>query len=166
MELGRIDAETTANIGTIKGGLASNIVARQVTLCGEVRSHSVEKLRNQTEQIVNALEDAVDKATIRVAAETKRASMTLELREDFPIMHVSEDAEILQIIRAAGEDLSRPQQIRAAGGGSDANVFNGQGIEMVILATGMAKVHTVNEQIAVDDMVKVSELLVEILRRV
>ncbi|MCK4620836.1 MAG: M20/M25/M40 family metallo-hydrolase [Desulfuromonadales bacterium] len=166
MELGRIDAETTANIGTIEGGLASNIVARQVTLCGEVRSHSVEKLRNQTEQIVNALEDAVDKATIRVAAETKRASMALELREDFPIMHVSEDAEILQIIRAAGEDLGRPQQIRAAGGGSDANVFNGQGIEMVILATGMAKVHTVNEQIAVDDMVKVSELLVEILRRV
>ncbi|NOQ51093.1 MAG: M20/M25/M40 family metallo-hydrolase [Desulfuromonadaceae bacterium] len=166
MELGRIDAETTANIGTIEGGLASNIVARQVTLCGEVRSHSMEKLHKQTEQIVKVLEDEVDKATVRVAAETKRASMALELWEDFPIMQVSEDAEILQIIRAAGEHLGRPQQIRAAGGGSDANVFNGQGIEMVILATGMAKVHTVNEQIAVDDMVKVSELLVEILRRV
>ena len=166
MELGRIDAETTANIGTIKGGLASNIVARQVTLCGEVRSHSMEKLRKQTEQIVKILEDEVDKATVRVVAETKRASMALELWEDFPNMQVSEDAEILQIIRAAGEHLGRPQQIRAAGGGSDANVFNGQGIEMVILATGMAKVHTVDEQIAVDDMVKVSELLVEILRRV
>ena len=91
--------------------------------------------------------------------------MALELHEDIPIMQVADDAEILQIIRAAGAAINRPQEIRAAGGGSDANIYNGNGIEMVILACGMAKVHTVNEQVSVEDMAKVSELLVEIIRR-
>lgn len=165
MQLGRIDHETTANIGTIAGGLASNIVPRLLSINGEVRSHNIEQLRTQTEQIVHAFEEAVDQATIDVKGETKRASMALELREDFPIMQVADTAEILQIIRDAGTALDRPQEIRAAGGGSDANIYNGKGIEMVILATGMAKVHTVNEQVSVEDMAKVSELLVEILRR-
>ena len=165
MTLGRIDHETTANIGTIEGGLASNIVARQVTLQGEVRSHDADKLRQQTEQIVMALEEEVDKATIQVEGTSKRASMTLELNEDFPLMQVAEDAPILKTIREAGEALNRPQEIRAAGGGSDANIYNGQDIDMVILATGMDKVHTINERVSVDDMVKVSELLVEIIRR-
>jgi len=165
MTLGRIDQETTANIGTIEGGLASNIVARQVSLRGEVRSHNADKLRQQTEQIVKALEEEVDKATIDIEGTTKRASMSLELKEDFPLMQVAEETEILQIIRAAGDALGRPQDIRAAGGGSDANIYNGQGIDMVILATGMDKVHTINEQVSVGDMAKVSELLVEIIRR-
>ncbi len=165
MPLGRIDKETTANIGTINGGLASNIVAKQVSLHGEVRSHSGDMLRQQTEAIVNALEEEVERATIVVNDETKRASLRLELREDFPLMQVAEDTPLLQLIREAGEAIGRPQQIRAAGGGSDANIYNGQGIDMVILATGMDKVHTVNEQVTVADMVKVSELLVEIIRR-
>lgn len=165
MELGRIDHETTANIGKIEGGLASNIVARQVTLFGEVRSHNTNKLRQQTEQIIKALEDEVNKASITVNGDTKQATMALELREDFPLMQVDENAPILQIIREAGTALNRPQEIRAAGGGSDANIYNGHGIDMVIMATGMSKVHTVNEQVSVNDMVMVSELLVEVLRR-
>mgnify|MGYP001492492077 CR=1 FL=1 len=165
MPLGRIDHETTANIGTIEGGLASNIVARQVTLHGEVRSHNADKLRIQTELIVNALEEEVDKASTEINGEVKHASMAIELKEDFPLMQVADDASILQIIKQAGSALARPHQIRAAGGGSDANVYNGHGIDMVILGTGMDKVHTINEQVKVEDMVKVSELLVEIIRR-
>lgn len=165
MSLGRIDDETTANIGTIHGGQASNIIPNQVSLRGEVRSHDVNKLREQTELIISAIEEEVDKATIVVSGESKRASMALELKEDFPPMRVAEEAPILQIICAAGEALNRPQEIRAAGGGSDANIFNGHGIEMVIIATGMAKVHTINEQVSLEDMVKTSQLLVEIIRR-
>jgi len=165
MPLGRIDEETTANIGKIEGGQASNIVPRHVSLTGEVRSHNVDKLRLQTELIVKALEEEVDRAKMAVNGEKKHASMTLELQEDFPILQVLPEAPILQLIRAAGDSLNRPLEIRAAGGGSDANIYNGQGIEMVILATGMSKVHTVNEQVSVEDMAKVSELLVEIIRR-
>jgi len=165
MPLGRIDEETTANIGKIEGGQASNIVPRHGSLTGEVRSHNVDKLRLQTELIVKALEEEVDRAKMAVNGEKKHASMTLELQEDFPILQVLPEAPILQLIRAAGDSLNRPLEIRAAGGGSDANIYNGQGIEMVILATGMSKVHTVNEQVSVEDMAKVSELLVEIIRR-
>ncbi|SEA11843.1 peptidase T-like protein [Desulfuromusa kysingii] len=165
MTLGRIDAETTANIGTIHGGLAVNIVPKQVTLRGEVRSHDLNKLRQQTERIIGAVEEEVEKATITVNGETKRATMALELKEDFSPMGVAEDAPILKIIHAAGAALGRPQKIQSAGGGSDANVFNGHGIETVIIASGMDKIHTINEQIAVADMVKASELLVEIIRR-
>lgn len=165
MPLGRIDEETTANIGKIEGGLASNIVPRQVTLVGEVRSHSIDKLRLQTELIVKALETEVDRAKIVVDGVPRNASLTLDLHEDFPVMQVPFEAPILQLVRAAGESLDRPQEIRAAGGGSDANIYNGHGIDMVILATGMAQVHTVHEQVSVEDMARVSALLIEIIRR-
>ncbi len=166
MSLGRIDAETTANIGTIHGGLASNIVPNKVSLRGEVRSHNIDKLRVHTEAIISAIEKEVENATLSFNGEIKKASMALELNEDFPPMQVSETAPVLQTVLAAGEALGRPQEVRAAGGGSDANIFNGHGIDMVILACGMDKVHTINEQVTLKDMVKTSELLLEIIRRV
>ena len=165
MPLGRIDEETTANIGTIHGGNATNIVPNRVSLRGEARSHDPNKLREVTELIVSAVEEGVDKASVVVKGETRRASMALELTEEFPAMCVPEDAPIVQLIREAGEALGRPQEIRAAGGGSDANIFNGNGIAMVIMATGMDRVHTINEQLAVVDLVKTAGLLVETIRR-
>lgn len=164
MALGRIDEETTANIGTIEGGSATNIVANRVTLRGEVRSHDPVKLREHTEKIIGCVEQEVDGSDITVGGENKRATLSLELNEDFPAMQVAEDSLIVKKIVAAGQALNRPQKIAAAGGGSDANIFNGNGISTVIIGTGMDKIHTVNEQIAVADMVQVSRLLVEIIR--
>ena len=60
--------------------------------------------------------------------------------------------------------LGRRIEVRAAGGGSDANIFNGHGIETIILGTGMTNVHSVDESVRVVDMVRVAELLVEIIR--
>ncbi len=165
MELGRIDAETTANIGTIHGGMASNIIPGQISLRGEVRSHAVDKLRRQTEAIVACVEAEVKAGAIVSNGETIQAKMAFEINDDYPPMRVAENAEILQLITAAGDALKRPQQIQAAGGGSDANIFNSHGIEMVIMGTGMEKVHTIDEYIALADMVKTSELLVEVIRR-
>lgn len=165
MPLGRIDEETTSNIGTIHGGHATNIVANRLSLRGEVRSHNRDKLSSYTQQIINAVEKEVEAASISLNGEIKKASMSLDLHEDFPPMRVSESAEVLKTVIAAGEALGRPQQVCAAGGGSDANIFNENGIAMVIMASGMDKVHTINEQIKLDDMVKASELLVEVIRR-
>jgi len=164
MTLGRIDYETTANIGTIHGGLSTNIVPKQVSLRGEVRSHDINKLRHYTEAIISAVEIEVAAAAISISGENKIAVMGLELIEEFPAMKLPEDAPILQLIKKAGDTLNRPQEVRAAGGGSDANIFNGNGIEMVIMATGMSNIHTINESITVADLVKTSELLVEIIR--
>jgi len=164
MTLGRIDHETTANIGTIHGGLATNIVPKQVSLRGEVRSHDIKKLRHYTEAIINAVEIEVAAAAISFSSESKIAGMGLELIEEFPAMEIADNAPILQLIKKAGATLNRPQEVRAAGGGSDANIFNDNGIEMVIMATGMSNIHTINESITVADLVKTGELLVEIIR--
>jgi tripeptide aminopeptidase len=165
MPLGRIDEETTANIGTIHGGLAANIIPNCVRLTGEVRSHNQEKLARYTKEILSPIEDEVAAATIQVKGETRRASLELKIHDDYPAMHVDPEAEIVQVISRAGAALKRPQQILAAGGGSDANIFNANGIETVILACGMDRVHSIDEQVAVEDMVKTAALLVEIIRR-
>lgn len=165
MPLGRIDAETTANIGTISGGVATNIVPGKVSLRGEVRSHNLNKLREVTETIIRCVEEEVQKISVNLGDDIKQSTMSFEIREDFPAMQIAEDAPIVQLIVTAGQALDRPQQICAAGGGSDASIFNGAGIAMVILGTGMEKVHTLDEQVSLSDLEKVSALLVEILRR-
>lgn len=165
MQLGRIDEETTANIGIIKGGQATNIIPRQVILEGEVRSHNSEKLQKQTKQIIGLLEEEVGKARVTVEGKEIKASMAIELRDDYPAMHVDKQADILQLITKAASNINFPLQIKAAGGGSDANIFNANGIETVIIGTGMNKVHSVEEEVKVEDMVQVARLLVEIIRR-
>lgn len=164
MTLGRVDTHTTANIGTISGGIATNIIPGQVSLRGEVRSHLPERLQQVTEEIVRCIEEEVYSNSVVIDSETRHATMAIEINEDFPAMQVPETASIVQLVLNAGKTLQRPQQVAAAGGGSDANIFTGHGIEMVILGTGMAKVHTPQEQVAVADMEKVSELLIEIIR--
>ncbi len=165
MRLGRIDDETTANLGTIHGGQATNIVPRRVVVEGEVRSHDAEKLVRQTEHMVNCFEQAALKSSIELSGQIVYASVKVEVTGDYPLMQVAEEADIVQLVQRAGAALGRTIAVEAAGGGSDANIFNGHGIETVILGTGMDRVHSVEERVRVDDMVRVSELLVEIIRQ-
>jgi tripeptide aminopeptidase len=88
-----------------------------------------------------------------------------DIRSDFPSMSVPEDAATVLLARSAAQSLGQDLKVRLGGGGSDANIFNGHGIEMIILATGMQKVHTHDEFVAVADMVRVAELLVEVIRQ-
>ncbi|GAB4166335.1 MAG: M20/M25/M40 family metallo-hydrolase [Geothermobacteraceae bacterium] len=163
MPLGRIDNETTANIGTIEGGVACNIVPRQVRLVGEARSHDGDKLERQTAAMVAALEQAAASSEKLIDNEPVRARVRVDIEPDYPIMHVPADAGVVHLAAKAAAGLGRDLEVAAAGGGSDANIFNQGGIETVILGTGMDKVHTVDEQVRVSDMEAVAELLVEIL---
>lgn len=165
MTLGRIDAETTANLGTIHGGQATNIVPNRVVVEGEVRSHNVDTLVRQTDHMVSCFQHAALQASIDCGGQTVHAAVKVEVIGDYPLMQVAEDAGIVRLVRQAGAALGRTIAVEAAGGGSDANIFNGHGIETVILGTGMDRVHSVEERVAVADMVRVSELLVEIIRQ-
>ncbi len=165
MHLGRIDEETTANIGTIHGGQATNIVPRQVVLEGEARSHNVEKLTRQTEHMVDCFKEASRDLVRDIDGVRVAAAIHAEVVSDYPLMAVPRDASILKLLESAGTALGRKIEVKSAGGGSDANIFNGQGIETVIVGTGMSKVHSVEEFVRVDDMVRVSELLVEVIRQ-
>lgn len=165
MRLGRIDFETTANIGVIEGGVARNIVPQKVSIVGEARSHDPVKLQEQTEHMLACFEVAADEMAREIKGKLVRPEIRLNVRPDFPSMSVDENASVVKLARQAAESLGQGLQVRLGGGGSDANIFNGHGIEMIILATGMKAVHTHDESVAVADMVQVAELLVEIIRQ-
>ncbi len=165
MKLGRIDHETTANIGIITGGEATNIIPRTTQVKGEIRSHNPLKLKEITQHIIGLFEEEVAKESLHLEDQKINASMTLELLNEYPSMKVDQQADILQLICKSAEIIDFPINIKAAGGGSDANILNEQGIECVILGTGMNKVHSVEEEVRVDDMAKVAHLLVEIIRQ-
>lgn len=165
MRLGRIDHETTANIGRIEGGVARNIVPQSVAIVGEARSHDPHKLKEQTEHMLTCFEVAAEQMTQTIDGKQVKPRVKVDVRPDFPSMSVAEDAPVVQLARSAAEVLGQDLKVRLGGGGSDANIFNGHGIEMIILATGMQKVHTHDEFVAVADMVQVTQLLVEIIRQ-
>ncbi len=164
MRLGRIDEETTANVGVIRGGQATNIVPRRVTVEGEARSHDPEKLARQTEHMVACFREAARGLARSLDGDPFEAEVAVTVTAEYPRMAVDRAAPIVRLVEKAAAQLGRPLAVEAAGGGSDANIFNGHGIETVILGTGMTNVHSVEESVRVADMVAVAELLVEVIR--
>jgi len=165
MRLGRIDHETTANIGRIEGGVARNIVPQHLSIVGEARSHDPQKLLEQTEHMLACFEEAAEQMARQINGALVRPQISAKVRSDFPSMSVAEDAPVVTLARAAAATVGHDLNVRLGGGGSDANIFNANGIETIILATGMTRVHTHDESVAVADMVHVAELLVEIIRQ-
>ncbi len=164
MRLGRIDFETTANIGTFHGGEATNIVPGRVVLEGEVRSHDEGKLAVQTAHMVTCLEQAARESACVIDGRQVEVAVQSEVVSDYPRLAMDVDAALVRLVQQASANLGRPLQICAGGGGSDANILGSFGIEMAILGTGMTKVHTTEESVSLEDMVRVTELLVEVLR--
>ncbi|MGQ9839503.1 MAG: M20/M25/M40 family metallo-hydrolase [Anaerolineae bacterium] len=154
MPLGRIDFETTANIGIIQGGVATNIVPDQVYIKGEARSRDDTKLAVQVTAMVDAFESAAERYGARVEVKIKRAYSSFKLADDHPVVAAAADA---------ARRLGYEPIIKGTGGGSDANIYAEHGIACAILSTGMADVHTPQEHIAIADMVAAARLLQEIV---
>ncbi len=163
LPMGRIDDETTCNIGTIKGGLATNIVPGSVEIKGAARSLDDEKLNKIEDRIKHVFETVIneyrvnspDKELPRIDFSIKADYQSLTIPEDHPIIQNAIKAASLAGIKMSAIDI---------GGGSDANVFINNGITTSVIGTGMDKVHTVNEQIKVDDMVKCAEIVLELIK--
>src|SRR5262245_7574434 len=159
MRLGRVDEETTANLGVIQGGLATNIVPDSVTVRGETRSLSVEKLEAQTAHMRERFEAAVAGRSVMVGGRLYRAQAEVQGRREYEALGVGEDAIIVQLVRSAAAQSGRACPTRATGGGSDANVFTTRGIEIANLGCGMREIHTVNEWVDLKDVVATAELV-------
>ncbi len=160
LELGRIDEETTCNLGTIEGGVATNIVPEFVEVHGEARSHDVEKLHTVTNTIVKAFEDAV--AVFGNVNGAPRVETTVEM--DFPNTNIPEDHKAITLARKAAKNLGTQLESKTIGGGADANIFFGKGVVAGVLGTGMTDVHTLNESIKLSDMENSARLVLEILK--
>jgi tripeptide aminopeptidase len=160
---GRIDEETTTNFGTISGGTASNIVPDKVVIEGEVRSHSVEKLDRLTEAIREIFITTVAGWRDPTGEAKGSPSVTVAIRQDFPVMRLDREDRVIRRVDAAARSIGMELSYEKAGGGSDANIFNGQGLATAIIATGMTHVHSTNEQVELQDMVDLTRLLIALL---
>jgi tripeptide aminopeptidase len=185
VQLGRIDHETTANIGLVRGGTARNIIPDYIELEGEVRSHARRKLADHTEHIRGCFERAVlaykekhrspfEKGGRRGilkggdfqgkrTADDKLPAWHMEVVTEYPLMAVDDSHPAVVLVQEAGKNLGRRLTPEKSGGGSDANIFNAHGIATVILGTGMQSVHTTNEYIHLEDMVQTVKLIMEII---
>jgi tripeptide aminopeptidase len=163
MKLGRIDAETTANIGFISGGNAINIVPPLVEMKGEVRSHTIAKLLKQTAHMEDCFKKAVRKAFIKVQGRTLKPSYEFLVERKFPGLTISRGNPVLPLIAAAMKDMGLKMKTFASGGGTDANIMCGHGIEAPILATGMREVHTTHEYLDLKDFHNSARLAIRIV---
>ena len=164
MKLGRIDDETTANIGVIQGGEATNIITNFVILKGEARSLDDSKLEAQTAHMVKCLEDAAAKYEVTVDGVTTRGRVESEVTREYHSMDVSDDSRVVKLVKEAASRMGLDVKTLASGGGCDANIFNKRGIECANLGTGMRAIHTVKEWLDVKDMYASANMTLEIMR--
>jgi len=156
MPLGRIDAETTANIGVIQGGHATNIVPDRVECRGEARSHDDEKLTRQTRAMTDAFNEAAAAAGGRAEVRVERVYSHFGFTENDPLVR--------RAVSAASRAGIAEVVTRPGGGGSDANIFNTHGIATVVVGLGYDNVHANNEYMSLADLTTAARVALEILR--
>lgn len=149
---GRIDSETTANIGIIRGGTATNVVPKEVVLHGEIRSHCDEVLTATRDRIFD---------TARKIAARRGATIDITEHEEYRTFRLSEDGPFMEIMKEAFRRCAIEPALVLTGGGSDANIFNQNGICAVNISTGMQKVHSTDEFILKKDLFAGCQILLE-----
>jgi tripeptide aminopeptidase len=158
LRLGRIDEETTANVGLISGGTARNIVPEWCELEVELRSHDEVKLGDLLQETLDA---------IAFAAGVAECEVETQLEETYKGYRFRRDELPVRLAAQALERSGFAPRYALTGGGADANVFNERGLACVNLANGMIDIHTPDERIAVADlerMVDVTLALVDAAR--
>lgn len=164
MRLGRIDFETTANIGVIRGGTATNIIPNLVVVHGEARSRNLEKLESQTHHMDQCFQEAAARFSVSLEGKTVSARVESKIERAYDLMSVAPDAPIVKLVQQAAANLGQSVQLKAMGGGCDANIFNGKGLTVANLGTGMRDIHTTSEWLDLRDLEMTARLVVEVLR--
>lgn len=157
MQLGRIDNETTANVGIINGGLATNIICERLEISAEARSRSQEKLEAQTLHMKECFEKA---------AEIYGGSVEFNSSLEYMTFDIKDDSKLISMIKKASSASGIELKVTSTGGGSDTNIINQKGIEAVAVSVGMDKVHSIDERILIEDLVNAVKLLVEIIKNI
>ncbi len=164
MKLGRVDGETTANLGVIQGGLSTNIVPTRVVVNGEARSLDVEKLEAQTRHMRGRFEEAAARHSVRLEDGERKARVEVKVDRQYERLNVPDGAPVVALVAGAARELGRPFKTRATGGGSDANVYAARGIEIANLGCGMRDIHTVNEWVDLRDLHTTASIVLETVR--
>ncbi len=155
MNLLRIDEHTTANIGVVQGGEATNIVMPKLEIKAEARSSSGERLEAQVKHMIETFEKA---------AEDMGATLDIEHERVYPPFDIPEDSEIVQKTKEALSNIGIEGYVAATGGGSDTNILNGKGITALNLGIGMKKPHTLEEHISIEDLNNTARMTYQLMK--
>ena len=158
LRLGRIDEDSTSNVGVIHGGTAGNIVPEWCTFLAEARSHDERKLADLVQEMLEACSFAATAADCEVETTLKKSYRGYRFRRD---------DEVVRLAAGALQARGFVPTYGLSGGAADANVFNERGLQCLNLANGMTDIHTADERIAVADleaMVDVTLALVDAAR--
>jgi tripeptide aminopeptidase len=153
MQIGRIDPETTANVGIIHSGTATNIIPFECYLKCESRSRNPEKADAQRELMLSIF---------REEAEAAGATVEFKVEREYEGYVLGLDGEVLKIGREAAESIGMEYLPRVTGGGADANVFNLNGVPTTVLGCGMTNIHRHDEYVKISDMVASTQLVLAI----
>lgn len=155
MNLLRIDEETTANLGVINGGVGTNSVMSELTICGEARSLNEDKLNKQVNHMVNCFREAADKYGAKVEINVDRL---------YDAVNINENDEVVILAKKAFANLGIEAYADSTGGASDVNIYASKGYKAVNLAIGMTNAHSVNEFIKIEDLYNSSRVILEIIK--
>lgn len=163
MKLGKIDDETTANIGVIKGGSATNIITPEVLIKAEARSRNEEKLEKQVESMKQAFLDVIEESAITIEGKVFKGELIEKREYDYPPMKLTEDSLVFTLVKEAAAGLGIKMKPMVSGGGTDANILNAGDMQVSVIGVGMAKVHTTEEYIDLKDIEKAAELILQVV---
>lgn len=156
MEMGRIDALTTSNIGVIKSEFPTNVVSDSCFVKGEIRSHSEEKIM----EVIKGYDEACKEAVAKMRGEYK-----FEYVCDFPTLKPKDDLKFAKEFAAVYENLGVETELKVIGGGSDSNIFAKQGYNSIIIGVGMYDVHTVDERLDTLELFKTTEAVIKYISK-
>jgi tripeptide aminopeptidase len=143
LRLGRVDEQSTANVGVIEGGVAANIVAERCAFVAEARSHDEARLAELVQEMVESISFAAETSECRADVESRKSYRGYRFKRSDDVVRVASDA----LARTA-----REPRFVLSGGAADANIFNERGLQCLNLANGMVDIHTPDERIAVSDL--------------
>ncbi|MGI5921341.1 MAG: M20/M25/M40 family metallo-hydrolase [Syntrophomonadaceae bacterium] len=155
MPCGRIDEETTCNIGTIQGGQARNIVAPTCRIKGEARSLRREKLDKLTEDLARTFKNEV---------ECLGGQAEINITFLYPEVSLSADEDVVTLVTRAIANIGLEARMVTTGGGSDACIIHNNGIRCANLGVGMSNCHTTQEYIKISDLVDDARLVLAIIQ--
>ncbi|MBN2077666.1 MAG: M20/M25/M40 family metallo-hydrolase [Spirochaetes bacterium] len=151
---GRIDHETTMNVGTVSGGRATNIVAEKATCLLETRSLDRKKLRQQESLVRSTARGTAAEMGARCAVRSELEYSGFTIRPGDPVARIA-----LRAMERAGIN----HHFEVSGGGSDTNIFNRAGVKAINLSAGMRNVHTTREYIMIRDLVNGAKVVLSII---
>ena len=152
---GRLDDETTFNVGLISGGSVRNAVPADATFGGEWRSRNTETLDSIKMQLLTTLDRARERY--------KEATIEEDLEVMFQMYNLDPEEQIVRLVTRVMRDMDLVPNIRPSGGGTDGNVMRLHGIESVVVGMSTNEMHTVDEYVVIPDLVNTARFCQEVI---